>query len=85
MHAYMRLNPSSPSCSFLDTNPAYLSGNLNSAFSSENQGIFGGSLLMGPELQPQDLEFQGDNGGMFCPESMQRVYNPGDLQVQYVI
>lgn len=80
MHTYMRLNPSSPSCSFLDTNPAYLSGNLNSTFSSENQGIFGGNLLMGPELQPQDLEFQGDNGGMFCPESMQRVYNPGDLQ-----
>jgi hypothetical protein len=40
---------------------------------------------MGSELQPQELDYQGDNGGIYCPDSVQRVFNPGDLQVQKVL
>ncbi|KAK9288751.1 hypothetical protein L1049_017215 [Liquidambar formosana] len=82
--SYLRLNPASPSCSFLDpTLGSYFpAGNLNAAaLSADGSGIFGGSILMGAEvLQPQELEFQGENGGIYCPDSMQRVFNPGDLQ-----
>lgn len=36
---------------------------------------------MASELQQQDLEYQGDSGGIFCPDAIQRVFNPGDLQM----
>lgn len=80
----LRLNPASPSCSFLDpTMGQYLPGNLNTALSTDSSGMFSaGSILMGSEvLQHQDLEFQGDNGGIYCPDSMQRVFHSGDLQL----
>lgn len=78
---YMKMNPSSPNCSFLDpeTNP-YMPTNLNMALSNENSGIFNGSMFLGTELQPQELDCQGDNGGIFCTEPPPRVYN-SDLQV----
>ncbi|XP_027116670.2 uncharacterized protein [Coffea arabica] len=77
MPPYMRLSTSSPSCSLLDpTIGPYLPGNLNAALAAENPGIFsGGCLFLGTELPPQELEFQGENGGIFCPDAMPRVYN----------
>ncbi|KAK6914151.1 hypothetical protein RJ641_021472 [Dillenia turbinata] len=82
MRSYVHLNPSSPSCSFLDHSLAsYLPGSLNSALSSADTcGIFTGNLLMNPEIQPQDLDFQGDGGGLFCPEPLPLLFNPGSLQ-----
>uniref|UniRef100_A0A5B7AME9 Putative CCT motif family protein isoform 2 n=1 Tax=Davidia involucrata TaxID=16924 RepID=A0A5B7AME9_DAVIN len=81
MPSYMGLNPSSPSCSFLDhTAGPYLPGNLNAALSAENSGIFTGSLLVGMELNHQELEYEGDNGGIFCPESLPRIFNSSELQ-----
>lgn len=70
--SYLPLNPSSPSCSFLG--PAIGSYMPTTALSVDSSGIFGGGL------QLQEIDFQGDNGGIFCPE-MQRILNPGELQV----
>ncbi|XP_024931284.1 uncharacterized protein LOC107422801 isoform X2 [Ziziphus jujuba] len=81
--SYVALNPSSPSCAFLgSTMGTYLSaGAMNAAtLSADNSGIFAGSILMASELQPQELEYQGDSGGIYCPDSIQRVFNPGELQ-----
>ncbi|XWS08737.1 hypothetical protein CRYUN_Cryun40dG0026700 [Craigia yunnanensis] len=80
--SYVPLNPSSPSCSFLGPGMATFmpAGAMTAAFSADSSGIFAGSILMGSELQPQDLEYQGDNAGIFCPDSVQRVFNPGNLQ-----
>ncbi|XWS39135.1 hypothetical protein CRYUN_Cryun18bG0024100 [Craigia yunnanensis] len=80
--SYVPLNPSSPSCSFLG--PGMLTfmpaGAMTAALSADSSGIFAGSILMGSELQPQDLEYEGDNAEIFCLDSVQRVFNPGDLQ-----
>ncbi|KAG8481001.1 hypothetical protein CXB51_025632 [Gossypium anomalum] len=65
------LNPSSPSCSFL--------GPPMTSFMPA--GLLLIRILLNSELQPQDLEFQGDNAGIFCPDTVQRVFKPGDLQV----
>lgn len=35
---------------------------------------------MGSELQAKELDFQGDSGGIFCPNQLPRVYNSGDKQ-----
>ncbi|XP_034685362.1 uncharacterized protein LOC117914232 isoform X2 [Vitis riparia] len=79
---YMRLNPSSPSCSFIEpaTMGSYLLGNFTAALSADSCGIFSGGVLMAPELQPQELEYQGDNGGIYCQDSMQRIFNSSELQ-----
>ncbi|MFQ6631349.1 hypothetical protein Gotur_009376 [Gossypium turneri] len=71
------LNPSSPSCSFFG---ASTMANFMPALSVDSSGIFTGSFLMGSESQAQNLEFQGDNGGLFCPDSVQCIFNPGDIQ-----
>ncbi|XVE81924.1 hypothetical protein DITRI_Ditri15bG0105400 [Diplodiscus trichospermus] len=80
--SYVPLNPSSPSCSFLGPGMATFmhAGAMTAALSADSSGIFAGSILLGSELQPQDLEYQGDNAGIFCTDSVQRVFNPGDLQ-----
>ncbi|XP_057470519.1 uncharacterized protein LOC130759418 isoform X1 [Actinidia eriantha] len=73
---------SSPSCSFLKppTRP-YLPSNLGTTLPADNSGIFNGNLFMGNEFQPQELEFQGDNGGTFCPDQhLPRIYNSSELQ-----
>lgn len=82
-----RLNPASPSCSFLDPSMApYLphGGCQNHALSAESSAMFsaGGAMLLGPDhLQGQELEYQqGDSVGMYCTDTMQRVFNTGDLQ-----
>ncbi|CAK9139549.1 unnamed protein product [Ilex paraguariensis] len=81
MPSYMRVNSSSPSCSLLDpTFGPYLPSNPNISVSAENSGIFNGNLFLGTELLPQELEFQGENGGIFGPEPLPRVYNSSDFQ-----
>lgn len=81
--SYVPLNPSSPSCSYLSPGiGAYMPlGPINTALSADSSGIFGGSILLGSELQTQELDYQGENGGIYCPDSIQRVFNPPDLQV----
>ncbi|KAG8483244.1 hypothetical protein CXB51_022186 [Gossypium anomalum] len=71
------LNPSSPSCSFFG---ASTMANFMPALSVDSSGIFTGNFVMGSESQAQNLEFQGDNGGLFCPDSGQCIFNPGDIQ-----
>ncbi|KAF7837424.1 two-component response regulator-like PRR37 [Senna tora] len=81
--SYVPLNPSSPSCSYLSPTigAAYMPlGPLNTALSTDSSGIFGGTLLLGSELQTQELDYQGENGAIYCPDSIQRVFNPPDLQ-----
>ncbi|KAK9087774.1 hypothetical protein Syun_030168 [Stephania yunnanensis] len=77
---YMSLDPSSPSCSFIDPTvaPPYFPSNLNGGFPTD-MGIFAGGIIMGShELQPQDMEFQGDNGGVYAAESVQ--FNSSEIQ-----
>lgn len=79
--SYMPLNPSSPSCSFVGaTMPTYLPApSMNPTASSvESCGMF---PLLGAELQPQDLDYQGDNCGLYSQDCMQGTFNPADLQV----
>ncbi|KAL2469667.1 CCT motif family protein [Abeliophyllum distichum] len=82
--SYMRLRTSSPSCTIMDPMIGqYLpAGNMNPPFSAENSGILtGGGLLMGTELPSQELDFQGDNGGLFLPDTISRLFNcSSDLQ-----
>ncbi|XP_042492913.1 uncharacterized protein LOC122072614 [Macadamia integrifolia] len=84
--SYVRLEvPSSPSCSFLDpTNLGpFLPGNLSTTILADpsSELVFGGNILMGSDLQPQELDFQGDNCGVYGSDSIhQQVYNPGDIQ-----
>ncbi|KAF6168081.1 hypothetical protein GIB67_011466 [Kingdonia uniflora] len=69
----VNLDPSSPSCSFIDANVGqFFTGNLNTRFPSDGSCMFPGSLLMGSELQGQGLDFQGDNGGVYSPQSVQQ-------------
>ncbi|XP_017232180.1 two-component response regulator-like APRR5 [Daucus carota subsp. sativus] len=76
MPSYMRMNHSSPTCSFLDPGiNSYLQSNLNGTLSTESSGIFTGNLFLGTDLQPQELDYQGDNGGLFSTEPLSRVYN----------
>lgn len=80
---YMRLKPPSPlNCSYVDPPiNSFLVGNMNAALSAENSGIFNGSLFLGNEIQHQEFEFQGDNGGIFCPEAPPpRGYNSSENQ-----
>lgn len=94
---YMRLSSTSSSspnsaCTLLDpTNIGqFLPGNLTAALTTDHHntpGIFNGScIFLGTEFTPQELEFQGESGGMFCPDPMQRVYNcPNELQVFRIV
>ncbi|KAL9390086.1 hypothetical protein Peur_018691 [Populus x canadensis] len=80
--SYVPLNPSSPTCSFLG--PAMstymLAGTMNAALSADSSGIFDGGILTGSEWQPLELDYRGENGGISCPDYLQHVFNPGDLQ-----
>ncbi|XP_022964531.1 uncharacterized protein LOC111464531 isoform X1 [Cucurbita moschata] len=79
--SYMPLNPSSPSCSFVGaTMTNYLpAASMNPAASSvESCGMFS---LLGTELQPHDLDYQGDNCGVYSQDYMQGTFHPPDLQV----
>ncbi|KAM0963344.1 hypothetical protein FF1_022471 [Malus domestica] len=81
--SYVPLNPSSPPCSFLGPpmGPYMPTGPINpAALSADGTGIFTSSILMASELQQKDLEYQGDSGGIFFPDSLSRVFNPEELQ-----
>ncbi|KAH1035168.1 hypothetical protein AAZX31_20G076200 [Glycine max] len=81
--SYVPLNPSSPSCSYLSPGiGVYMPppGSLNTALSADSSGLFGGNILLGSELQAHELDYQGENGGMYCTDSIQRVFNSPDLQ-----
>ncbi|KAK2400167.1 CCT motif family protein [Trifolium repens] len=55
-------------------------GNLNTALSADSSSLFGGGILLGSEMQTQDLDYQGENGGIYCTDSVQQVFNPQDFQ-----
>jgi len=49
-----------------------------------NLGYLPGNIHVGSEInKPHDplMDFQADNGGFFCPDSIKRMFNPEDLQV----
>ncbi|KAF5768178.1 putative transcription factor C2C2-CO-like family [Helianthus annuus] len=77
----MRLNniPSSPNHCFLDP-PYFPSRNSNSMLPIESCGIFNGSLSFTNEIQAHELDFLGDNGGVFFPDPLPRPYNSNELQ-----
>ncbi|WZZ55115.1 hypothetical protein YC2023_055222 [Brassica napus] len=75
------LNPNP--CSFFRTSglPAYMSTGLLS--SDNSSGLYPGHIHLGPDFnKPRDqlMDFQTDNGGLFCPDSIKGIFNPGDLQ-----
>ncbi|XP_019180551.1 PREDICTED: uncharacterized protein LOC109175683 isoform X2 [Ipomoea nil] len=60
-----------PSCSILDPTT------IGNYLPAENSGIFTGAAM----FQPQELDFQVDNGRLFCPDTISRAYNfSNDLQ-----
>ncbi|KAI3518479.1 hypothetical protein L1887_07270 [Cichorium endivia] len=76
----MRLNnPSSPNHCFMD-HPYLQSGSSNPMLQVDNCGIFSGNLSLANEIQAHELDFQGDNSGIFCPDSLPRPYNSNELQ-----
>ncbi|KAL3626479.1 hypothetical protein CASFOL_030028 [Castilleja foliolosa] len=79
MPSYIRLRPSQPACSLMDNMmPTFLPpGNMNAPFSTENSGMFtgNGGLMLGNDLSNQDLDFQGDSGGLFLPDNLPRIFN----------
>ncbi|XP_068663915.1 uncharacterized protein [Aristolochia californica] len=79
--SYVRMGPASPSSSFLD-HPGmggYLSGSLNGGMCPDISGIFPGNIMGDSGLiTSQELEFQGENCGVYCSNS---VYGSGELQV----
>ncbi|KAJ8530666.1 hypothetical protein K7X08_023547 [Anisodus acutangulus] len=81
---YMRFASSSPSpslsCELLDSNMVnYLQGNLNNTTTSEASAIFAAAansaLFFGSQLPNQELDFQGENGRIFCRDALPRIYN----------
>ncbi|KAF2314055.1 hypothetical protein GH714_021788 [Hevea brasiliensis] len=80
--AYVPMNPSSPSGTFLGPamSTCMSAGTLTAALSVDSSGIFAGGILLGSELHQQELDFQGDNVGIYYSDTNPRVFNPGDLQ-----
>ncbi|KAL5990347.1 hypothetical protein ACLOJK_011247 [Asimina triloba] len=79
--SYVHLDPSLPSCSALDESG--LSGflgspNMNAGISVEAYGMFSRNAISDMEFQSQELDFQGENGSIYCAES---VYSSEELQV----
>ncbi|KAI4373878.1 hypothetical protein MLD38_011942 [Melastoma candidum] len=70
--SYMAMNPSSPSCSLLSPGAqSYISTNMNPSLSADGSGIHAASILMKPNMQTLELDFQGDGSGLFSPNSTQ--------------
>ncbi|CAH8331693.1 unnamed protein product [Eruca vesicaria subsp. sativa] len=74
------LNPNP--CSFFRTSglPPYM-GNMSTGLLSSDNGF---GLYPGLDInKPRDqlMDFQTDNGGLFCPDTIKDIFNPGDLQV----
>ncbi|OWM63276.1 hypothetical protein CDL15_Pgr022021 [Punica granatum] len=70
---------SAPCSTFLPpTNPTFMpgpGGNMNVAFCADTSGIFPGNIV-----QPQKLDYRGDGGGFYYPDSKPQIFNPGDIQ-----
>ncbi|KAK8548678.1 hypothetical protein V6N13_054543 [Hibiscus sabdariffa] len=82
MPPYVPLNSLSPSCSFLGGTSLAAFMPMTASLPTDNSGIFAaGNFFTAPhELFPQDLDFQGDNSGIFCPDSIQRIFKHGELE-----
>ncbi|KAL1188805.1 Zinc finger protein CONSTANS-LIKE 4 [Cardamine amara subsp. amara] len=81
------INPSSPSCSFLGNPglPAYMTVTGNMMNTGLGSGFYSGNIHLGSDFKPshdQLMEIQADNGGMFCPDSIKPIFNPGDHHLQ---
>jgi len=87
---FLRLNTTNASfssCSSFADHPSiggsFMHGNPNHGLGVENSTMFSGSSFMGSESQGKELDFQGDSGGIFCPDQLTRVYSSGDKLVGY--
>lgn len=80
----MPLSPTSPSCSFLSpgvVGTAYMPGNLNTAVPADGSQVLMGSLLLSNQMQKQELDYQGSNGRVYCPDSVPSIFKPNNIQV----
>ncbi|GAB4843071.1 hypothetical protein Ancab_013050 [Ancistrocladus abbreviatus] len=78
--SFLHLNPTATSFSFFDPSMgSFFPGNMNAPLAPEASGMFTG-VLVGQELQPKELDCQGDHAGIFCPDQLPRLYNPADIQ-----
>ncbi|XP_024003904.1 uncharacterized protein LOC18028024 isoform X2 [Eutrema salsugineum] len=79
-------NPTSPSSLQFRTSglPTYMMNMSTGLLSSgSNSGLFPENIHLGSEFnKPHDqwMDFQADNGGLLCPNSIKHIFNPGDLQ-----
>ncbi|KAL3648738.1 hypothetical protein CASFOL_005141 [Castilleja foliolosa] len=76
--SYIRLRPSQPACSLMDTMmPPFLPPcNMNNtSFSAEMFAGINGGLMLENGLTHQDLDFEGDSGGLFLPDNLPTVFN----------
>ncbi|XP_012829346.1 PREDICTED: uncharacterized protein LOC105950524 [Erythranthe guttata] len=82
---YLRLRSSQPASCSLMVDPMMAAAYLPPG-PFENSGFFtgggGGGLMMGGDISHQDLDFQGDGGGIFLNDTMARAFNcSNDLQL----
>ncbi|XP_055811960.1 two-component response regulator-like PRR1 [Solanum dulcamara] len=81
MQGLASTSSTSPCHALIDRNMInYLKGNLNNTMNSEASAIFAAAahsaLFFGSQLLPnQELDFQGENGRIFRPDSLSRIYN----------
>nr|BAC42809.1 unknown protein [Arabidopsis thaliana] len=48
-------------------------------------GFYSGNIHLGSDFKPshdQLMEIQADNGGLFCPDPIKPIFNPGDHHLQ---
>ncbi|XP_019071038.1 uncharacterized protein [Solanum lycopersicum] len=75
---YIRGVTSTPSCAFLDHNMVnYLQGNINNTIFDAAANSH--ALFFGSQLPNQEMDYQGENGRIFCHDSLSRIYN-NDIQ-----
>jgi len=51
-------------------------------------GFYSGNIHLGSDFKPshdQLMEIQADNGGLFCPDPIKPIFNPGDHHLQVYI
>ncbi|GAB2294326.1 hypothetical protein Dimus_028536 [Dionaea muscipula] len=70
---FLRLNPQTASCSFLDP---FFPGQLSATLAADCPSFFTGTIFG----SGQELDYQGDNTGIFCPDKLPSTYNSGDMQ-----
>lgn len=60
---------------------AYMPGNLNTAVPADGSQVLMGSLLLSNQMQKQELDYQGSNGRVYCPDSVPSIFKPNNIQV----